>query len=424
VCRRLFIALALAAGLIGLAPAPRAQDSLEIVAVVNDDAISKIDLLVRLQLVIQATGLKDTPEVRMRLAPQVLRAIIDERLKRGEALRQGIKTNQSEVERALTQLAQQNGMTIDQFNQVVRQDPLVAQAFTDQAIASIAWNKLVTARLGPTVSVTQQDVDEELRRVSESLGKPEYEIGEIFLAVDQPDQDAAVRQSADRLMEQLRQGGDFERLASQFSQSRSATRGGLVGWARPDQLDEELANAIVTMKPGQFDGPIRSTGGYYILQVRRIRPTGKSDPDDAVVSLKQIFIPAPATLPKAEIDAALVKVQAIRARVVDCGSMQKVGSEFMPPKAIDLGKSTIAELPDELKDIGRSLPIGQISAPIQVDTGIGIFMVCTRQQPDDKVPSREAVNRSLIAQRLDELARGYLRDLRRAAVIDIRNAAL
>jgi hypothetical protein len=40
------------------------------------------------------------------------------------------------------------------------------------------------------------------------------------------------------------------------------------------------------------------------------------------------------------------------------------------------------------------------------------------------MPTRDQVARSLIALRLDQLARGYLRDLRRAAVIDIRNAAL
>ncbi len=422
--RPILFALAVLAGFCALAPGLRAQDSLQIVAVVNDDPISKIDLIVRMQLVMRSTGLKDSPEVRARLAPQVLRSLIDERIKRAEAKAQGITASQAEVEQALAQLAQQNGLTIDQFNAAVRQDPLVAQAFTDQATATIAWNKLISAKLGPEVNVTQQDIDDEMRRVSDSLGKPEYQLGEIFLAVDQPDQDAAVRQSADRLMDQLRQGGDFERLAAQFSQSRSASSGGLVGWVRPDQLDQELSDAVTNMKPGQYDGPIRSAGGYYIVQVRRIRPIGKANPDDTVVALKQIFVSAPSTQPKAQIDAALSKVQALRARISNCADMDKVGGEVMPAGSIDLGSAAIADLPDELKDMGRNLPIGQISAPVQVDTGIGIFMVCKRQPAEDSKPSRAAVARSLIAARVDDLARGYLRDLRRAAVIDIRNAAL
>jgi peptidyl-prolyl cis-trans isomerase SurA len=405
-------------------PAVHAQDSLQIVAIVNDDAITKIDLIVRLQLVLHATGMQDTPEVRARLAPQVLRALIDERLKRAEAKRAGVTATRPEVERALAQLAQRNGMSVDQFNKAVEQDPLVAQAFSDEAAAAIAWEKLVRTKLGSTVNVTQQDVDDELRRISENVGKPEYQLAEIYLAVDQPDQDAAARQSGDRLMEQLRQGGDFGQLARQFSQSTNASNGGLVGWVRPDQLDGELANAVTSMQPGQVTGPIKSTGGYYILMLRQVRQSGKSTPDDAVVSLKQIFVSAPKSLPQTQRDAALKKIMDIRGQIASCTDMDAVGRQYMPPNTVDLGTAAVSDLPNELKEIGRSLPVGQISDPVTVDTGIGIFMVCGRQLATDATPTRDQVAKMLVANRLDQLARGYLRDLRRAAVIDVRNASL
>jgi peptidyl-prolyl cis-trans isomerase SurA len=315
-------------------------------------------------------------------------------------------------------------MSIDQFNKAVEQDPLVAQAFTDEAAAAIGWEKLVRGKLGPTVNVTQQDVDDEMRRIQENIGKPEYQLAEIFLAVDQPDQDAAARQSGERLMDQLRQGADFAKLARQFSQSSNATNGGLVGWVRPDQLDDELATTVTSMKPGDATGPIRATGGYYILMLRQVRQAGKYGPDDAVVSLKQIFVSAPSTLAQADRDAAMQKILAIRKQVSNCADMDTVGSQYMPPNTIDLGSAAVSDLPDELKPIGRNLPIGQASDPVTVDTGIGIFMVCSRKLPSDAPPTREEVAKMLVANRLDQLARGYLRDLRRAAIIDIRNASL
>ena len=161
-----------------------------------------------------------------------------------------------------------------------------------------------------------------------------------------------MRQSADRLMDQLRQGGDFERLAAQFSQSRSASNGGLIGWVRPDQLDQELADAVTNMKPGQYDGPIRSTGGYYIVQVRRTRPIGKADPDDTVVALKQIFVSAPRRRPRHRSTPPWPRCRHLRARISNCDDMDKVGGEVMPAGSIDLGSATIGDLPDELKDIG------------------------------------------------------------------------
>ena len=90
--------------------------------------------------------------------------------------------------------------------------------------------------------------------------------------------------------------------------------------------------------------------------------------------------------------------------------------------AVAFAASTAAAAP--LRDLGRTLPVGQVSQPIQVDTGVGVFMICDRTLPADTMPTRDQVARNLLNARLDQLARGYLRDLRRAAVIDIRNAAL
>ena len=404
--------------------APRAQDSLDIVAVVNDAAITKVDLIVRLQLVIRSSGLQDSPETRARLAPQVLRALIDERLKRQAATTAGITASRAEVIQALSRFAAANGMTIDQFNKAVEQDPLVAEAFTDEAIAAIGWEKLIGQKLGPTVNVTQQDVDEEMNRIHEARGKPEYLAAEIFIGVDQPQQDAAAKQSADRLMEQLRSGADFSKLAHEFSQSTTAANGGLVGWVRPDQVDDEIASALAGMKPGQVTGPVRATGGYYIIELRQTRAGGTVSPDEAVVTLKQVFITAPANQSKAQRDAAMQKILALRARLNSCADMDSVGSEFMPPNTVDLGTATVADLPTQLRELGRNLPVGQVSKPIEVDTGVGVFMICDRKLPSNPMPTREQVARSLLATRLEQLARGYLRDLRRAAVIDIRNATL
>jgi peptidyl-prolyl cis-trans isomerase SurA len=423
---RLLATVLLLASAVGARVAP-AQDSLDIVAVVDDQAISKIDLIVRLQLVMQSTGLKDSPQLRARLAPEVLRSLIDEKLKTEEAQRQGVKATRAEVQRALAQLAAANNMTIDQFNKAVEGSPLVAQAFTDEATAQIAWEKLVRNKLGPTVNVTPQDVDDEMRRVKESFDKPQYQVAEIFIAADQPDQDAAARQSAERLEDQLRQGVDFGRLAQQFSQSTSAARGGLIGWVRPDQLDQEITDVLVKMKPGDISDPIHSAGGYYILQLRNIRQGGqvKANPDDTIVDLKQIFIAVESTAPKDKIEDAVRKINLIRTQVKSCPDMDRIGRDYMQPDAIDLGKSTVGDLPEELKPLGRDLPVNQVSAPIQVETGIGVFMICERQVPQENgMPTRDQVSRMLVGMRLDQLARGYLRDLRRAAVIDIRNAAL
>src|SRR5439155_25851721 len=93
------LALVLLAMLVGAPLAAAAQeDSISIAAVVNDDVISKRDLEVRERMVISSSRLQDSPETRARLDPQMLRDLIDERLKLQEAQRLDIKVPTGDVE--------------------------------------------------------------------------------------------------------------------------------------------------------------------------------------------------------------------------------------------------------------------------------------------------------------------------------------
>ena len=67
------------------------------------------------------------------------------------------------------------------------------------------------------------------------------------------------------------------------------------------------------------------------------------------------------------------------------------------------------------------LGIGKPSQPILQKNGVGVIMVCGKSLPRPVAPTtREEVENTLMHQRLDILARRYLRDLRQAAYVDVR----
>src|SRR3546814_18220980 len=81
---------AVIAGALGPGTSVRAQQGPAIAAVVNDQIISTYDLESRLRLALLSAHPEGTPENRQRLAPQVLRKPIDERLQlRTEEPREG-----------------------------------------------------------------------------------------------------------------------------------------------------------------------------------------------------------------------------------------------------------------------------------------------------------------------------------------------
>ena len=76
-----------------------AQNSLRIAAVVNDDIISVYDLNARLSLALASSKVRNKAEARRRLAPQVLRTLIDDKLKLQEARRLSIRASKKDIDR-------------------------------------------------------------------------------------------------------------------------------------------------------------------------------------------------------------------------------------------------------------------------------------------------------------------------------------
>ena len=252
-----------------------AQDTLRIVALVNDEAITAIDVAKRTQILIASSGRESTPESFQRLQPQVLRALIDERIRQQAADQQGIAVSQDRIDARMAQLAESNNMALDQFRTALARNRIDPAWLEEQIRTEIAWALLVNAKFRSTIVVTDEDVENARRQARERQGTTQYRVAEIFLSVDDPKESDAVQDSAQRLIEQLKRGGDFGAVARQFSQAATASNGGLIGWVGPGELAPEIAEAVEKLDPGTIAGPIRSDGGFHILRVldrREVRP--------------------------------------------------------------------------------------------------------------------------------------------------------
>ncbi len=402
-------------------PAPaQAQESLRIAAVVNEDIISELDVYMRLRMAMLSARLEDTEETRDRLLPQVLRNLIDDRLKLQEAKRAGIKVNPADIERRIDALAERNNMTREELNNFLQGNGVLVEAVADQLLAELSWARLVQRKLRPRIVITDQEINEEAGRITATKGQAEYKMYQIFLAVDAPDQEADVRDSAERLLEQLRAGADFESLASEFSQDEGALKGGDWGWLRLDQMEPAIAKEIEPAPTGELVGPVRGTGGYYIAFARETRVSGAGDTGDGSVNVKQILWSLPPNAAESEVNRAISQAKTMSGKIENCGQMVQVAQEASPGIYRELGSVLVSDLPRQVQNVAINQPIDVPSDPIRTEQGVGLYLICDRQAGDDESQSRTAIADRLGQQRLETLARGYLSDLRRAAVIDIR----
>src|ERR1700737_4858999 len=214
-------------------PAPDQGAETRIAAVVNDEVISVADVRSRLRMVMLSSNLTDSPETRQRIAAQVLRTIVDEKLQVQEAKRQNISATDEEINKALAQIEKQNNLKPGQLGEVLKARGIERSVLVDQLTASIVWAKLVRRLVSQTNMVSDDEIDYALKRAKETANEPQSRVAEIFLAVDNPQQEEEVRRLAERLTEQMKQGARFSAVAQQFSQSPTAAGGGDIGWVRP-----------------------------------------------------------------------------------------------------------------------------------------------------------------------------------------------
>jgi peptidyl-prolyl cis-trans isomerase SurA len=396
------------------APAP------SIAAVVNDDVISFYDLASRARMVLISSNIPDTPENRQRIAPQVLRSLIDEKLELQEAKRQNVTVTEEEMKKGIDQLEKQNNMRPGQLDEFLKARGIERAAIVDQLTASLLWAKLVKRQAAQGMTISDDEIDDALKRLKEHAGEPQSRVGEIFLAIDNPAQEDQVRQLADRLTAQMKQGARFSAVARQFSQAASAAVGGDIGYMRPDQLPPELGKVVATLKPGELSSPIRSGGGYYLLLVLDRKLGAGSSEQEPIYDIVQVVFAFPPKANEAAKHAALAEAASVRGQAKDCPSMLKIGKE-KAPQLSSQGKLAASQIAPEMRKVIEAMPTGQVSQPIVQKNGVGVIMICDKST--GKSPTgvtREEVADTLLRQRLDTMSRRYMRDLRRTAYVDVR----
>ncbi len=240
-----------------------------IALVVNEDAITMSDVNDRVKLITASAGLPDTPEIRSKLLPQIVGALVDEQIMLQEAHKLEQSVSQSEIEAGLAQIAQQNKMTAEQFKGLLQRSGIRTETLEHQIQSQVAWAKVVQQKLRPKVTVSESDIDNRLEQIVKAKGKTEYLIAEIFLPVtDAKNQDKA-RQLADRLVREIRAGkAPFSKVAQQFSQAAGSAQGGDLGWVQQGQLDPALDGILPKIPKGGISDPVKTVAGYHVLLIR------------------------------------------------------------------------------------------------------------------------------------------------------------
>lgn len=265
-----------------------AKDPFSIIAVVNDDAISSADVEARMALMMASSGLPPTQENQQRLFPQVVDTLVEEQIKVQEAKAQNLEVTPEEISQGFATLAAQNKLEPEQFAKVLESQGIPKSTLMNQIKSQIAWTKVVSEVLRPRIDVTEADVNSQMVRMKESMGKEEYMIGEIFLPVANAEDDGKTKQLAEKIIEEMNNKKvPFEVVAAQFSRAPGAQQTGGLSWVQEGQLPKELEEPFMDLNTGEMTAPIRGLSGYHILMLKETRVASEDTmPDEQSMTNK------------------------------------------------------------------------------------------------------------------------------------------
>lgn len=402
-------AAALAVATLGLAAPVSAQNAEGVAAIVNDKVISTFDVRQRATMLLLFANLQPTPELLERARMQALRDLVDEQLQIDEAAKFEITITGDSIDRRMTEMATRSESTLADLTGTLARSGVSVGTLRNQIRAELAWQRLIAGMYGSRVRISANDVAETQQRIAANARRPQYEMSEIFLPANTPEEFNEMEQGAMRLLEQMQQRAPFPMVARQFSQSPSSAAGGDLGWISATELAPELRPVAERLQAGQVSLPVRTQNGVYIIAMRN-RREGIPDGAASIVSLRQVTAPV----------GRANSLDRIRRRGDGCSDLEDTVGNIAGASVLDLGQTIESELSPDIRTRLEGVSIGGASTVVTSGDQANIILLCARETGGNAVPDRQQIEDRLREAELSMLAERYLRNLRREATIITR----
>lgn len=403
-----------------------------IVAIVNDDVISRVELetaMAATRRQIQQSGTPLPPEEV--LERQVLERLILGKLQLRAAERNGIVVDDPTLNAAIESLARRNNLTLSQLRETLQRDGFDFAKFREDMRQELMATRLRQRVVDSRIQISEQEVDNLMQSPAASSASPndgaqQYHIAHILVAMPEgasPEQTETARNQALEILEQLRQGADFARLAVAVSDGRQALEGGDLGWRTKDQLPTLFTEAVPRLQAGQVSDLIRSPSGFHIVKLLEIKGSSSQQQLITQTRARHILI-SPDELISSE--AARQQLQRLRQRIQDgedFGDLARAHSTDTASavRGGDLGWINPGDVvPAFEREMARLAP-GDISEPFESPFGWHIVQVLERRQQEGTGELQRAqVREALFRRRVEEEWELWLRQLRDEAYVEIR----
>ena len=395
----------------------------EIVAVVDETVIMKSELersVSSIKQQIEATG-NQVPPADV-LDRQVLERMIVQQIQIDRAEQVGIRISDGELDAALSNIAQQNGLTLSQMQQTIEKDGFDFAEFRRDMRRDMQAERVRYAFANSNVKISDHEID--LFLADNELDQGEVELQHILIATSSENDAAATdaaSKEAEEIYNKIQAGENFAVLATQFSDGQKALEGGRLGWRPVNQLPPLFADQVNTMSEGEVTHPIRSPSGFHILKLlgkksNTIKTQDQYNMLHIMVETNEVVSPKD----------GMGIINNLYDKILTGEDFGKIAEDHSDDHSSarlggDMGWFEINKFGPRMADVINSLKVGEVSSPFQTEAGWHIIKFLGKKEADVTEEFKRAQASNAIRERkVQELIESWIREIRGEAYVDIR----
>ncbi|HEY9032230.1 MAG TPA: peptidylprolyl isomerase [Kangiella sp.] len=394
----------------------------KVIAHVDEDVILQSELdrkVIQAKQQIRSRGGQLPPEDILR--KELLEQLIIQSLQYQMAQRSGMQLQPAELQQYAAQVAQNSGMTLDEFRLNLAQQGISYELFLADLRKEILTGQLRDAFVSRRIKISDKEIDSVIQSMN-AQNQVEYHLGHILISVPEDadeDTENQAKQKAIAVMKKLKAGADFTETAKAVSNSPDAQEGGDFGWRTESNMPTLFANVVSFLDTGDVSQPIRSPSGFHILKIKDKR--GEQQHLVQQTNSRHILIRPDAITTEED---AKQQLQNIRQRVLageaDFGDEAKKHSDDPGSAKLggELGWNNLGVYDPVFEQTLAGLDDNEISEPFQSSFGWHIVQLLGRRTNDQTdAMKRQQAMRILQQRKFGEEVENWIRELRDEAYV-------
>ena len=390
--------------------------NIKIIAKINNQIITNIDLEYRLNLAIEISNIPNEIKFRKQIRQQILNLLIDEILKIQEAEKYGILISSAEVYSEISRLEQRLKLPKDSLIEDFKRKNIPEIVIYNQIRGQLLWNKIISYRFANNISISNKQIEEALQNFIKSSGEVEYNISEIFISHASNNIENSSEDKIYSIYNKVN-SSNFTMLAQQFSDGAL----NINNWYRESALNPEIIKTIRNFQIGDISKPIKTNSGIHIYLLNDKRKTKKIIENETLYNLSQIFFKTTKDN-KNKIQDIENSISNLRENIKGCSQLEEAIKKEVSSSGGSLGTLSSKSLDKRfLEVLEDNLQVGQLSKTIITTEGIHSIMLCEKAKTVNLDEIRKNIEQKLRIEKINNAANLLLNSLRQRALIEVNS---